>query len=82
MSTAWQQLAQAELETSAVVASVNRGALCTVNIDGGMTALCKISGKMQRHAGRGTRINVAPGDKVRVKLAPPDYQRGIITWRL
>ncbi len=32
------------------------------------------------HGGRPTSI--VTGDRVTVKLAPPDYARGVITWRL
>ena len=50
MSTAWQQLAAAELETSAVIAKVGRGALCTVNVGDDLTALCKVCGRILHHS--------------------------------
>ena len=36
---------------------------------------------MQLGARGGRPIKVTAGDRVAVKLAPPDYARGVITWR-
>ena len=37
---------------------------------------------MQIGARGGWPTSIATGDRVAVKLAPPDYARGVITWRL
>ena len=68
------------LLTSGIVESVGRSALCHVNLADERRALCQIAGRMRR-GGKGRGITIAPGDKVMVKLAPPDYARGVITWR-
>ena len=69
------------LNTSAVVESVGRGAICRVRAADGRTVLCKICGKMAR-GGRGRSISIVPGDRVKIRLSPPDFARGLILWRL
>jgi translation initiation factor IF-1 len=47
-----------------------------VRLDGGLSVLATISGKMRKHY-----IRILPGDKVKVELSPYDLTRGRITYR-
>jgi translation initiation factor IF-1 len=47
-----------------------------VQLEGGLSVLATISGKMRKHY-----IRILPGDKVKVELSPYDLTRGRITYR-
>jgi translation initiation factor IF-1 len=64
------------LQTEGVIAEHLRGGVFKVRI-GNHVALCRVSGRLDRN-----KIRVLRNDKVRVELAPPDFGKGRITYRL
>ena len=51
-------------------------AMFRVEIEGGHTILCHVSGKMRMHY-----IKILPGDKVTVEMSPYDLSKGRIVYR-
>ena len=47
-----------------------------IQVEGGLTVLAHISGKMRKNY-----IRIIPGDRVTVELSPYDQTRGRITYR-
>lgn len=64
------------LETEGAVLTSIKGIL-TVEVDGGNVVKAHLGGKMKKN-----KINVLPGDLVRIRISPHDLTRGIIIRRL
>jgi translation initiation factor IF-1 len=62
--------------TEGVVVEHIRGGFFRVRI-GDHVALCRVNGRLDKH-----KIRILKNDKVAVELAPPDYGKGRITYRL
>lgn len=65
------------IELEGVVKEVLPNTLFRVEIEGGRTVLCHLSGKMRIHF-----IKILPGDRVRIEMTPYDRDRGRITYRV
>lgn len=65
-----------KIEKEGIVQETLPNAFFRVELGSGEKVLAHISGKMRRY-----RINVLPGDKVRVELSPYDLTRGRIVYR-
>jgi len=58
------------------ITTTKGGGNYSVLLDGGITILAKLSGKMKRF-----KIRIVPGDKVTVTVSPYDPTHGFITHR-
>lgn len=67
---------QGAIEINGIVKEVLPNTLFRVEIEGGRTVLCHLSGKMRINF-----IKIMPGDKVRVEMTQYDKERGRITFR-
>jgi translation initiation factor IF-1 len=64
------------LEAEGVVIEHCRGGVFRVRI-GSHIVVCRVASKLDRF-----KIKILRNDKVKVELAPPDYGRGRITYRM
>jgi translation initiation factor IF-1 len=64
------------LQAQGVIIEHLRGGIFKVQI-GKHIALCRVSGRLDRN-----KIRVVRNDNVEVELAPPDYGKGRITYRV
>jgi translation initiation factor IF-1 len=76
MREAQEEKESEHVEMEGVVESSTKGIL-KVALDAGQIVTCHLSGKIRKN-----KINIVPGDRVRVKLSPYDLARGIIARRL
>ena len=67
---------QGSIEVDGIVKESLPNTLFRVEVAGGNTILCHLSGKMRMHF-----IKILPGDKVRVEITPYDPTKGRITYR-
>jgi translation initiation factor IF-1 len=67
---------QGSIEVEGIVKEVLPNTLFRVELEGGRTILCHLSGKMRIYF-----IKILPGDRVRVEMTPYDKDRGRITFR-
>lgn len=65
------------IELEGIVREVLPNTLFRVEIEGGRSVLCHLSGKMRIHF-----IKILPGDRVRIEMTPYDKERGRITYRI
>ena len=64
------------LELSGIIEEALPGTLFRVRCDGGLLALCTLSGKLRLN-----RIRLLPGDQVLIEVSPYDTSKGRVTWR-
>lgn len=67
---------QGSIELDGVVTEVLPNTLFRVEIEGGKSILCHLSGKMRIHF-----IKILPGDRVKIEMTPYDMEKGRITYR-